>query len=389
MLKKNIYLLYPAGYHGNYVKWAIESSDANNKKVIDNPINTTTSTKFGGIGTSHHHARIPTHQSMPHHTWWSIYNKPQDYRIYLINHGLGTADISHDAANLLIQDPTGIVINLHDNDDAEWAAFGRINCVTKWPTYLATVFAWYFTPPRDFDPFDCAHHRDFRNFIVRNNFLGSCGKPDRAAIQTHIKRYATWFEVRNRYQPHEVNFDTYPPIPTLERRFFDFRLDQILSHQFPDTLQNLLMDLDVFDDVDCTMLRQRHDDYVKIQPNLPWFNSVRHWKRTGELDRYLLSHSVIQAEVLKIIFRDSGVCWPSQHDVHSWLISYSMIRDPSWPEIKHPLDFYDLDPAVREEINLVHGIQSMYGPTVRRDMLHLAWDDLSLESINEQYQRDR
>lgn len=389
MLKKNIYLIYPAGYHGNYVKWAIESSDAENQAVIQNPINTNANTQFGGIGTSHHHARIPTHQSMCQHNWWIIYNRPQDYKVYLINSGMGAADISNDVANLLIQDPTGIVINLHDNDDPDLAAFGRINCVTKWPTYLAVMFDWYFEAPKNLDVFDCSTNREFRNFVLKHNFLGSCGKPHRDQIIMHIQRYAAWFGVRNRYQPHEVNFDTYPPIPTLHDRFFDFSIDKILSPEFPDLIENLLPKLGVVDNVDCASLKQYHSDYVKIQPNIPWFESIENWRRTGELDTYLLSHSIIQAEILRFIFIDSGIRWPSQHEKQFWLTSYAMIRDPSWPDIRDPLEFYDLETDIQKEIEHTHGVKPLYGPCLRKDMMALDWENCSLEYINERYQRNR
>jgi len=40
MLKKNVYLIYPAGYSGSYLKWAVEISDADKRQATPlDPLN--------------------------------------------------------------------------------------------------------------------------------------------------------------------------------------------------------------------------------------------------------------------------------------------------------------------------------------------------------------
>lgn len=384
MLNRNIYLIYPAGYHGNFVKWAIEVSDSDNHTVIKDPINTSTSTQWGGIGTAHNHVRIPTHQDLRLHDMWYMFNRPADHRVYLINTGSQRFDISEQISRLLLQDRTGIVINLHDGDDDRWAAYGRINCVTKWPTFMA-VSKWFVDLHSRFDPFDCADDRIFRNHLVENQPLGSCGRPDRDRIQVCLDQYQTWFNGRNRYQPHEVNYETYPEMPDLSSRFFDFSLEEILHPDFALKLENLLSHINVIDNVDCAPVHDIHSQYMSIQPNLKWLVSVDDWERTGILDPYLLSHSVIQAEIILRIFNHSNIAFSSDEQIALWLYTYNnKIRDTSWPRLDDPHDFVKLPRHIQDELVNQHRLQPL---PVNPDYSDFAdWRQMSLIEINGIYQ---
>ena len=112
MLQKNVYVVYPAGYHGSYVKWAIEVSDLDRRAVtVLDPLNRTSSVSHGGPGTSHGHVRIPTHQGFDAHTSWVIRNRPTDPTVYIINPS--GDNIYHVIVQLLQQDPAGIIITIN------------------------------------------------------------------------------------------------------------------------------------------------------------------------------------------------------------------------------------------------------------------------------------
>lgn len=386
MLNKNIYLLYPAGYHGNYIKWSIEVSDALNDTIVKNPINASTSQQLGGKGTSHNHPRVPTHQKLRIHDLWYIFNRPQDYRVYLINTGEFRPDASDQIAKVLIQDPTGIVINLHDDDDNIYSAYGRINCVTKWPTFMAAMREHFGNIHPCFDPFNCAQDLEFRNFIVKKNPLGSCGRPDIGKIKQSIyTSYYDWFLVRNRYQPHEVNHETYPGVPDVENRFFNFSLKEILSLDFPQKLHKLLEKIEVIDTIDITPVENVHPQYVDIQPNLQWFHSINQWQISGKIDHYLTSHSIIEAELILQIFQKCGIFFESELSEAIWLYDYNKkIRDPSWPILTDPQDFYTLPQWIRDELIEKHNFMPRCS-TLVNDVFS-GWEQKTVEEINDIYQ---
>jgi hypothetical protein len=386
MLKKNVYILYPAGYHGNYVKWAIEVSDAENKTITKDPINSLNSQKFGGVGTAHVHTRIPTHQAINLHHIWYIFNKPQDNRVYVINSGAGRVDVSNTVHELLLEDPTGIVINLHDADDKAWAAYGRINCVTKWPTFMA-VTPIFASIHKNFDAFDCANDILFRNYVVEHQPFGSCGSPDRNLIQQYLNNYEAWFTVRNHYQPHEVNHDTYPSMPDLKSRFFDFSLGQILNKDFPGVLKQLIKTTGIIDSINTSPVEQIHERYLEKQLNLQWFESLASWTETGRLDPYLQSHSMIQAELIIRIFDNMGVGFPSRSKVVNWLYSYNnILRNKDWPFLWNTDDFYTLPQFIRDEL-MMRQIDSI--PRLPSDEFAPQWHTQSLSEINYIYQKKR
>lgn len=302
MLKKNVYLLYPAGYHGNYLKWAIEVSDFDSRLNTPlDPINQKESKTFGGQGTSHLNPRVPTHQGFRFHIEWVIRNRPTTPKIYLINSGEGHPlenIMSLQVASFLGQDPNGVVIAIHDGDDPDVKSYGRINCVTKWPTYIPAMLHRRVIHDR-FDPFNCSQDRLFRNYILENDFIGTAPPIDLKELDNTIDRYNVWYQVRHGLQPHEVNPETYPEFISRQQRYYSINCSDIPSDRFLEFVDNLLSDTGISDDYDTKHFKSIHQDYVQAQPNLKWFDSIKKWRCTGELDDYLCSHSVIEAEVIR------------------------------------------------------------------------------------------
>lgn len=311
MLTKNIYLIYPAGYSGSYVDWAISISDADlSKDTVQDPINKNKSTQFGGVGTSHIHHRIPTHQGYFEHLSWVLHNQPKQPLIYLINPvraEYGT-NVSSVIAKIIIDDPTGIFININDTGD-DMRSYGIINCATKWPTFvmLTRDHAYFKDKPNEinFDPFNCQHDRVYRNWAVKyHDWMSPTDSVNYEEVDKALRRKQGWFTTRNKYQPHEVNEQYYNSVFNRTNRIFEFNCTTVVSKEFPNILENILNITQASDNFDCSYLKSFHQNYIDIQPNLQWFESIKQWEKTGELDTYLQSHSIIEAELIRKMFRN-------------------------------------------------------------------------------------
>jgi hypothetical protein len=396
MLQKNVYIIYPAGYHGNYVKWAIEVSDTDRREstVLD-PLNRSTSSQFGGAGTSHGHVRIPTHQAFNHHHAWVILNRPTSPMVYIINSNDESAqNLCNNIVQLLMQDPTGIIITITDNNDSVAQSYGRINCVIKWPTFMPATDAIStvkkFEIHENFDPFDCANDRLFRNRMVTdNNALTSNNYSNRMAsgpldldlLDSAVAKYNDWYAVRNRFQPHEVNEKTYVAKINYQNRIYQFNIKDIPSDKFLSELQHLLDMTDISDNFNLDVVEQHHNDYVLAQSNLQWFDSFDHWDQTGTLDTYLQSHSIIQAELLRAIMLRCNVQFNNTNPHTAYETFYNIVRGPDWPDTSTIADFYKLPVWVKKEI-LVDFEYKMPNPV----MCELNWQNMSLQEINHVYQ---
>lgn len=385
MLNRNVYILYPAGYHGSYLKWALEVSDPQNLNIVKDPINIESGDKFGGPGTAHLHTRVPSHHNLEILLYWILRNRPQDNRIYLINTMCGRANACYSAANLLTWDANGIVIVLHDDDDPDLISYGHINCVIKWPTFLLTFkdrFSWH----EGFDAFACADDRQFRNWIVKNDwFLGSCARPDPEKVQQTADTFIDkWYKVRNQYQPHEVNNQTYPDHLDMTDRFFALPISHILKSTFISDLETIITDGALLDHKDTGPVQEIHDTYVRSQPNLAWFESIKNWRETGRLDPYLCSHSIIQAQIISQILRQRHVYYPSRETVNHWMSGYQNVKDPYWPPIIDWQGFFYLSKDVLDQLGLL-GLPDFSLPPDKA-FTSLDWENMGIHQINDYYQ---
>ena len=389
MIKKNVYLIYPAGYHGSYLKWAIEVSDKDLKQqVTPNPINNSSDKMFGGTGTAHLHARIPTHQGYHNHVDWMILNRPTEPNVYLINSGLGRADQEYLAkmiTGIFNHDPSGVVITINDNNDPALASYGRINCVTKWPVNIL-AFGSGKTSERfmkDFDPFDCADNRAFRNFMLENDFIGSLPVLDKDILDLELENRRRWYEVRKKYQPHEVNGSTYLESIDYTNRLFDLSLADIPSQKFLQILDHILEVSEISDGYDISAVRDIHDEYIRIQPNLKWFDSLDHWRSTRELDDYIKSHVIVEGEVIREIMSCVGL--ESIYRSIDWKRTYYDIKDPSWPNVEN-FKFVDIPAYQQQEVlDSIKELKNEKNPW--KLSLALNWKYQGIEEINQTFQQ--
>ena len=402
MIKKNVYIVYPAGYHGSYIKWAIEVSDIDRRKItVLDPLNRKSSTKLGGVGTSHGHARIPTHQSFDNHTAWVIRNRPVDKMVYIIGHSTkNQIDYCKYLVQLLLQDPTGIIITINDGNDRVAQSYGRINSVTKWPTFMACVPPYIndetFGIHKNFNPFDCANDRLFRNSMITTinaltinvyDFSTPIGTLNFEYLDQEIAWWNWWYKVRNRYQPHEINEETYVAQIDYTDRLYQLNITDIPSDKFLSQLQDILSKTEISDNFNLDVVKKYHPDYISAQPNLQWFESFAHWDQTGELDNYLMSHSIIEAELLREIMRRCHVRFDITEEDHiRWRKFYRLHRGSNWPAMPQTeTGFHQLPEWVKKEI-LVDFKYELKNPGMPDPiMVALDWQNMSLQDINQVY----
>jgi uncharacterized protein Usg len=351
MLQKNIYLFYPAGFSGTYVGWALSKCDLDLAKItVDDPVNHSNSAKLGGVGTSHLHTRIPTHQGFFHHVAWQRWNRPTDPKIY--NICTYNKDIVHERIinEILYQDPNGILIRIHNDNNPIIQSFGNINAVTKWPTFLASMMS-----DAPWDPYNLTDNKVFRNWAVTNKENFWDAYPIRMhALNIEIKNKSQWYAVRNQKQPHEVNTDTYcVPDKQVFDRIYEFSCFDIVRPGFIPILQNILDTSGSSDNYSIDKVREFHKTYIDAQTNLKWFTSFHKWKKTGQLDEYLTSHSIVEAELIKEIFRSSGRMQYilTAEDNYRWLQYYNSNRQVDWPiECNTEHDYHFLPDSVKSKI---------------------------------------
>jgi hypothetical protein len=384
MIKKNVYLLYPAGYGGSYINWAISISDLDSRKnTVQNPINTVNSTKFGGHGTTHHHVRIPTHQGFDEHLNWVIYNRPTTPLIYIIN-----TNNQDPIKSILHHDPDGICINIHDNNDSIVGSYGLINMVTKWPTFLHFNINYINTDISSFDPWNCGKNREFRNGLADGapwTAFSDPNKPvDYLVLDQQIKCRQRWYDIRNKYQPHEVNEATYLTNINYKDRIFELSCLDIASTNFLTIFADIMNRSGVSNSYDLEYINQFHHNYIDAQLNLQWVESIRNWRATKQLDSYLTSHGIIEACLIKEIFKVLNI--QTERDIKKWKNFYSDVKDPSWPECNESNDFYKLPSAIQTE--LINNFN--YQPTPELDSLTIElknnWKTWDIGKINDAYQ---
>ena len=385
MLTKNIYILYPAGYSGSYISWAINISDKDlYSSTVKNPVNESTSAQFGGQGTSHNHVRIPTHQGIYQHLSWVIYNRPTDKKIYVINDG--SDSVYSSIVCLMRADPDGVFIIVHNNNDPDVDAYGTINCITKWPTYSAARLWRHTLVNEKFSWTEST--RTYRNFIVNNHskFFLHMEKTNYNTLTHHTSHASEWYTIRNNLQPHEVNELTYVANFNLDNRIFDISCADVASNYFPQWLENFMNDSAVSDAYDCQHASNYHDNYINAQPNLKWFDSIKEWEDTGKLNSYLTSHCGIEAHVILRIFKNSNRPLVSVKQQSNWIESYNSIKDPSWPAVTHEHDFYALPEWIQNEILTQHGYKLNVAGVPNSTILNFDWENVSTEEINQVYQ---
>jgi hypothetical protein len=307
MLKKNVYICFVAGYHGNFVNWAINASDSHTRTTtITNPINYNYSKQFGGSGTSHYHQRHPTHLGPSDLLGWILLKRPTQPQTYVVN--IFSAQTSEFFKSILSFDPDPEFIIIHHGNNYDNWCYGVINNLLKWPTMLEAVTS-RIDLKLNFDPFSCYHSMTLRNFMGMSeptlNILleRHLYPPEQSDLVRDFDAYHRWYHCRSKLQPHEVNLDNFliwDEFPW--NKIHQFNLIDIPNKNFPDLLNEFMLSSGCSDDFDVTPVRAVMDEYIDLQHNLQWFSSIDSWRRYGKLDEFLQGHMLVQGFVLKEMF---------------------------------------------------------------------------------------
>lgn len=381
MLTKNVYLLYPAGYSGSYINWAINISDTDlSRQTVKNPLNLNSNTKFGGAGTSHLHLRLPTHQCIHHHLAWVIKNRPETPKVYILNvdttdHPI--ADVSDTISQILQHDPDPVFIYINDANNFDVQCYGLLNGIFKWTVFFQLEYGEKYRV----DWFNCQDSLTVRNLIAEYA-VDLKNKPIDATIIRKIKnsmaQYLRWFHGRNQYHPHEVNENFYVVNHEMPN-IYELSCRDVASDRFPTILNDIMNDSQCSSSYSIDYVSAFHNNYIQAQSNLQWFDSIAQWRETGVLDEFLTSHSVIQGLVIRDIIRTLNYVAPSPN---YWKELYSAVKDPSWPDCADEEDFILLSESIQQEIINNFGYDPLYNKLAN-------WKTMSLVEINSIYQQLR
>ena len=377
--------MYPPGYSGSYINWAINISDTDlHADTVKNPINKTNTIQFGDTGTSHLHLRIPTHQDVYSHMAWVIKNKPDHNKVYILNDC--TPHIYHTISYIMQYDPTGIFVNIHHNNDNLVQSYGNINGIIKWPTYGAAHYVLSSRYNNCAEPNWFESSIEYRNFIVSNyeTFYKHNSPIDHDELFRITHRIEDWYNIRNKLQPHEVNESMYVTDYSLKYRVFELSCLDIASDRFPAWLDNFFKVSKASDTYATDYIFDFHPNYVNTQKHLQWFNSFSQWEQTGDLDQYLTSHCAIEAQIIIKIFKKSKVTSIAADVAKNWAEFYNNVRSEHWPMIpgKNEHEYYALPAKIQQElINLGYMLSS----DIKAD-IYCGWETLTTEEINQLYQ---
>ena len=207
-----------------------------------------------------------------------------------------------------------------------------------------------------------------------------------------LQRRKTWYTVRHENQPHEVNLDTYL-VPDMNemKRVYQLSCRDLLTDAYPSMIKTILDSSGISDNYDLDHITQFHSIYVQAQKNSQWFESYAEWESSGKLDEYLLSHPIIEAQIIKRILKHSNRQDLQLHDSHQWAGFFNRVRGPGWPVASdNEYDFFRLPLWVQQEIrDFGYAFKVNVDSEPVWPIVELDWENCSTEHINDLYQRNK
>jgi hypothetical protein len=337
-MNKNVYIIYPPGYSGNYINWAItKSNDATSSSTIDNPINTSDSKNYGGAGTSHLFHRFPTHAGIKQIMFWLISNQPKEKQVYIINacNPVTTPDESIPELNVLknlrletaAEETMSMIMNF-DRDpviihitskDEDYRSVSTLNGFTKWPIF----YKLQFTDKMNIDLSYIKNNFKLRNFLIKNynsvipksneiifdeNLYkavhASLASPGNGFAQARL-RWKYWFETRNKVNPHEVNEEQFILPYFKPKHFYSIDISEIYQLDFISKLENIINQSDL-GKFNFEQAYKIHPEYVKAQKNLVYLDEIKEFRITKKLTKFLKSNSITETLVIREVLKNKN-----------------------------------------------------------------------------------
>lgn len=315
MLEKNVYLLYPAGYSGNYINWAINRSDCDLAAVtVANPLNTVNGRRLGGAGTAHHHQRLPTHMAIQDLLVWLAWNRPQKPQTFVVFTSENNLSTTIDCLCRVDPDPVFVVI--HDDNNLDTRIYGYLNALLKWPTYFhmrQTLDNFQINTSglgtgTDFDFFSAANDRSIRNAIAKNDiskWFSHLGPLDQTVIsqcRNEIRRTKLWFDTRHSLQPHELPVGMHLVRDDLPyESIFQISCRDVAGPKFLEFFEDFMTRSGCSSDWSINDVSEFHHCYVLAQVNLGWFDAIEIWRRqeSAQLTDFLTSNQCVEGFVIR------------------------------------------------------------------------------------------
>lgn len=330
MLQNNIYIVYPAGYGGSFVRWCLRKSEKDTADLtLDNPININPSEQFGGAGTSHLELRRPTHSGIEHIMYWMILNQPKEKLIYLVN-AWNNLWRSRTFVHLLNMDRNPVIIHITDaNKDSRELA--NLNAITKWPL----IFELQFHNARhDIDFYNLEDTIRERNIIVKqyDNIFGSSTpmnfndngysvvegeKNPKLFTSPEFYDYlyechSQWYTVRNNKTPHEVNGEEFVTPYKVPKHYYSIDIQDIYTDKLFEKLETIASNADI-GDYNFDYAKEFQSTYVDSQSNLKYLDEMKTFRMSKKLTPYLNSHPYIKAMVIREMMpKLNGYDWESK-----------------------------------------------------------------------------
>lgn len=335
-MKQNIYLLYPPGYSGSYISWCLHKSNTKtSEETINNPLNLSENEKFGGKGTSHLHQRIPTHLVIENLIGWLIKNKPSDKKIYLLN-SISYQQTLNTIAVIQSFDDNPIIIQIATND-FDYRHFGYIQSYSKW-----SVFYKFKILTENYYQYNINLSDDLPPIVIRNTLVKHFDlfedipniidfSAEDEIMNYHKRRRQreiNWYNVRSKAHPHEVNDSQFfVNLDLFPKNFFVIKLEEIMSINFIDILESLILNLDI-DTYNFTYCKNFHKTYIDAQSNLQYLEDIKKFRNENELSNFLCGSPIVQAVVIKQILN----CFPrmynwEQNTLQKIANDYNIIRN--------------------------------------------------------------
>lgn len=209
MLKRNLWLIYPCGYYGSYLNWAIRKSDVvDGHNIVDNPLLPT--------GSSHGFLRFPTHQAMDSQIWWLYHQQQRQNLIVPIHNDASPDRISYGINSIekifsyiIRLDVDPFVINIHYGDDEFYKEICALNVVDKWMVNLDIHHAYF---KDQYNPWIDASRITARNYL-KNNWQTYFPTSQQLNVKKLMETFLylkTRLDIRHNNEPNEVLYDQYP-----------------------------------------------------------------------------------------------------------------------------------------------------------------------------------
>lgn len=302
MLTNDIFFLYPPGYSGNYLQWAINVSETDTAySTIKDPLLPD--------GTTHGFIRRPTHLGPLPTITWILRNRPSKPQTYPVNCFERAAESDNWTAraawmaNMAVRfSPGALFVNIHatDPDDVK---YGALNCYSKWPVFFISDAV--NRPPLywNFDLMGGAKSAviDDRNWLYQNwkSMFPMNPSFNWEEFDNNINKATRWFDSRNALHNWEVNEEQFTVYRTPPRDYIlDISLRDLNASDFIDRIFSQWIDSKNVGEFNWDHVKSYHSKYLAAQTNLQWYSCIKKMREEKIVTRFLLSNSLVQALVL-------------------------------------------------------------------------------------------